>query len=76
MAFQKSEKTLIFGKIGVKQPFYATTTLYTRSEGKEEPKGHFLIKVGKNCAMTPDRKTVIYFGADDLVNPATSVFKK
>lgn len=66
-----------FSQIFRGKPFACTMTLYSRTwEGKEEPKEYLFYKVGKNKAVTVDKRTVVHFLSNSKVNICTLEQKK
>jgi hypothetical protein len=42
-------------------PFAAHITIYSRSDGKEQPREHLFYKIGRNRAVTIDKKIYVHF---------------
>ena len=68
MAVVKQNYILPFERLHYRAPFAATLTLYTKSDGREEPKEHFFYKVNAHKATTLDKKTNVYFSSNEPVN--------
>lgn len=67
MPIIKQNRTLSFAQLDRGAPFAATITLYTQSDGAEDPKEHFFYKLNAHKATTLDKRIRVYFGANDLV---------
>lgn len=76
MAILKSDRQVLFGNLFKLSYFTMVTTLYTRSEGIEDPKEHYFIKTGKDKATTIDRRTVIHVPKNTKVTLAMVVTDK
>lgn len=61
MSIVKTNQKSTFSHIHRGAPFVANLTLYTRSDGNEDPKDYVFYKTGKNRAVTVDKRTVVHF---------------
>jgi hypothetical protein len=69
MAIVKQEKSIPFNKLQRGAPFVADKTLYTRTNGGEDPKEHVFYKLNHEKAVTMDKRTVIHMTSDEMVTP-------
>jgi hypothetical protein len=69
MAIIKNEKPSTFNKLQRGAPFVATKTLYTRTNGVEDPKEHVFYKLNEKKAVTVDKRTVVHFLPDEEITP-------
>jgi len=60
MAIVKTNQKTTFSHIHRGAPFSAYITIYTRSDGNEDPKEYMFYKTGKDRAVTVDKRTVVY----------------
>lgn len=68
MPIVKTNQVSTFSKLTRGAPFMTIMTLYTRSEGKEEPKQHLLYKINNHKAATVDKRTHVHFiGSEDVL---------
>jgi len=63
----KQDRVMPFAFVHANAPFAFTTTIYSKSEGVEEPKEHIFFKKGVNKAITSDKRVVVYFAPNDNV---------
>lgn len=68
MAVVKKNHFLPFDRLHKGAPFAATLTLYTKSEGREDPKEHFFYKSGAHRAVTLDKRITVHFPANTKIN--------
>lgn len=66
--FTETPIVTTFSKLARGAPFSSSLTIYTRTNFIETVRKHFLIKIGRNKAITPDKRTVIHFLPDKIVN--------
>jgi hypothetical protein len=71
MPIIKTEQQVEFKTLNRGDPFAFTTTLYTRSKYKEDPKEYFMFKLNGLRAVTVDKRTVIHMLGDTVVNVCT-----
>lgn len=60
MAVIKQAHVLPFERVYRGAPFAATLTLYTKSDGKEDPKEYFFYKLNAHKAVTLDKRITIH----------------
>ena len=71
MSYVKASKTLPFKRVEHRGQFVTNMTIFSRSEPRnaDQPKDYNLIRLGKNCACTLDRKVLVYIPSDQKVYP-------
>lgn len=60
MAIVKSDKIMLFERLHKGSPFAVTMTLYTRSDGAEDPKEYLFYKTKYNKAITLDKRVAVH----------------
>ncbi len=60
MAVVKTDRVLPFEQLFRGAPFAATLTLYTKSNGLEDPKEHLFFKLNRHKAVTLDKKVTVH----------------
>lgn len=71
MAIVKQEKIMPFNQLHRGSPFAAVLTLYTKSEGKEDPKEYLFYKLNKHKAVTLDKRVTVHMLATTPVRLCT-----
>lgn len=71
MSIVKQEQFMPFRQLRRGSPFGAVLTLYTKSDGKEDPKEHLFYKLNHHKAATLDKKIVIHMLEDTQIRLCT-----
>lgn len=66
----KLDQVIKFSDVPKGRPFFAATTLYTRSKGIDDIREYAFFKTGTSKANTADGKTSVYFAPDEFVTKA------
>lgn len=76
MSIKVLDTITTFAKIDRGLPFAAITTLYSRTDGAEQPKKQLFYKINQNKAITVDKKTFVHFLPDQIVNICSMIENK
>ncbi len=71
MSIVKQDHFMTFARLHRGSPFGAVLTLYTKSDGKEDPKEHLFYKLNGHKAVTLDKRITIHVLPDTEVRLCT-----
>lgn len=67
MAVVKTNRLMTFSQLHRGAPFMAKITIYSKSDGKEDPKEHFFFKLNSHKAVTLDKRITVHMFGDQWV---------
>ena len=73
MAIVKSDSIMPFNRLHKGSPFAAVMTLYTKSDGLEDPKEHLFYKTKYNKAITLDKRVAVHMLGNTPIRLCTIV---